>query len=78
MSNRQERWEMYGLIQQHSPSPRSARRFSIAGGSGNWVRSHSKSVQWYSFIQKQSKWNIWRGMSRSAMPLINEVTVSSS
>ncbi|CAM5658010.1 hypothetical protein SALBM135S_09216 [Streptomyces alboniger] len=50
----------------------------MPAGSGKTSGSHSRSVHWYSRIQKQSKWKTERGMSRSAMPSTNEVTVSSS
>ena len=46
--------------------------------SGNASESHSKSHQWNSLIQKQSKWNTDSGISRSAMPLDEAVTVASS
>jgi hypothetical protein len=55
---------MYGLIQTHTRSPRSCSRLSIAGGSGNARRSHSKSHQLNSRIQNVSKWNTDSGRSR--------------
>ena len=50
----------------------------MASGSGKVRGSHSKSHQWNSRIQKQSKWNTDSGRSRSAMPSMNVVTVASS
>lgn len=47
-------------------------------GSGKTSGSQVKSDHWYSRIQKQSKWKTVSGMSRSAMPSTNDVTVSSS
>ena len=50
----------------------------MPGGSGKTRGSHSKSHQCSSRIQKQSKWKTDSGMSRSAMPSMNDDTVSSS
>ena len=50
----------------------------MASGSGKVAGSQTKSVQWNSRIQKQSKWKTDSGRSRSAMPSTNDVTVSSS
>src|SRR6476659_2721084 len=68
---------MYGLIQTQTFSPLAFSRLSIAGGSGKVLRSHSKSHQWRSFIQKQSKWNTFSGMPRAAIPSTNSLTVFS-
>ncbi len=69
---------MYGLIQTQTLRSRSWSRASMPSGSGNVRASHSKSHQLNSRIQKQSKWNRLSGMSRSAMPSMNELTVASS
>ena len=50
----------------------------MPSGSGKTRGSHSKSIQWNSRIQKQSKWKTLSGMSRSAMPSMNALTVASS
>ena len=51
----------------------------MPGGSGNASGSHSKSHQWNSRIQKQSKWKtLSSGISLSAIRSTNAVTVSSS
>ena len=77
-ANRADRWAMYGLIQTQIRSPRAFSRSSMPSGSGKTRGSHSKSHQWNSRIQKQSKWNTCSGRSRSAMPSMKLVTVSSS
>ncbi len=69
---------MYGFSQALTRRPRSCRRASMPSGSGNTAGSHSKSVQWNSRIQKQSKWKTLSGMSRSAMPSMKAPTVASS
>ena len=46
---------MYELIHTQMFSPLSLMRFSMPAGSGNTLLSHRKSLQWNSFIQKQSK-----------------------
>lgn len=69
---------MYGLIQTQIRSPLSFSRASIPSGSGNTRGSHRKSHQLNSRIQKQSKWKTDSGSSRSRMPSMKEVTVSSS
>ena len=69
---------MYGFSHAHTRRPRSCSRASMPSGSGKTAGSHSKSVQWNSRIQKQSKWNTSSGMSRSAMPSMNALTVASS
>ena len=70
---------MYGLIHTQICRPRSlAAGASMPSGSGKVAGSHSKSHQWNSRIQKQSKWNTDSGRSRSAIPSTNAVTVSSS
>ncbi len=53
-------------------------RFSMPAGSGNTLLSHRKSLQWNSFIQKQSKWNVLSGIPLSSMPSTKLMTVSSS
>ena len=69
---------MYGLSQTQTRRSLSCSRASIPSGSGKVRGSHSKSHQLNSRIQKQSKWNTESGRSRSAIPSMNEVTVSSS
>ena len=59
-------------------SPRAFSFFRRPSGSGNTSASQVRSVRWLSFIQKQSKWNTLRGMSRWAMPSMKDVTVFSS
>ncbi|KZM37148.1 hypothetical protein OJAG_01390 [Oerskovia enterophila] len=77
-ANRCERWATYGLIHAEIRSPLARNRASMPSGSGNVAGSHTKSHQWNCRIQKQSKWKTLRGISRSAMPSMNEVTVPSS
>ena len=50
----------------------------MPSGSGKVAGSQTKSHQWNSRIQKQSKWKTERGRPRSAMPSTKEVTVASS
>jgi hypothetical protein len=50
----------------------------MPSGSGNTRGSHRKSHQLNSRIQKQSKWKTDSGSSRSLMPSMKDVTVSSS
>ena len=50
----------------------------MSAGSGKVSLSKVKSTQWKPFIQKQSKWNTDRGISRWAMPSMKLVTVASS
>ena len=69
---------MYGLIQTQIFRPRSFSRASMPSDPGRSRASHSKSHQWNSRIQKQSKWKTFSGRLRSAMPSMNVVTVSSS
>ena len=69
---------MYGLIQTQTFRPRSCSRRSMPSGSGKVAGSQTKSTQWNCRIQKQSKWNTDSGRSRSAIPSMNSVTVSSS
>ena len=53
-------------------------RLSIPTGSGKTRSSHIKLDQWNSFIQKQSKWKVLRGMPLSNIPLTKLITVASS
>ena len=46
--------------------------------SGKHFLSHSKSHQWNSCIQKQSKWNTLSGIFLFSIPSIKDVVVSSS
>ncbi len=69
---------MYGLIQTQMCRSRSLSLASMPSGSGKTLGSHSKSHQLNSRIQKQSKWKTESGSSRSRMPSMNDVTVSSS
>lgn len=50
----------------------------MPSGSGKTRGSQRKSHQLNSRIQKQSKWKTERGSSRSRIPSMKEVTVSSS
>ena len=67
-----------GLIQTQVLMPRSLICRSVSRGFAKTRSSQVKSVQWKSFIQKQSKWNTARGISRSSMPWIKLKTVLSS
>lgn len=69
---------MYGLIHTLTCRPFAFSRASIPSGSGNTRGSQVKSHHWNSRIQKQSKWKTDSGSSRSRMPSMKEVTVSSS
>ena len=77
-SNITDSCAIYGLIHTQIFNPFAFIRESIPSGSGNTRSSHRKSVQWKSFIQKQSKWNTLSGIPRSSIPSIKLITVFSS
>lgn len=74
-SNITDSCAIYGLIHTQIFNPFAFIRESIPSGSGNTRSSHRKSVQWKSFIQKQSKWNTLSGIPRSSIPSIKLITV---
>lgn len=77
-ANRGDFWAMYGLIQTQIRRPCALSRASMPTGSGKTSGSQTKSLHWYSRIQKQSKWKTLSGISASAMRVTNRVTVASS